>query len=91
MRMLRRLPLLKEAILPRGMSHSICAFDSRLFSSRYLKYMPSHELRGSSVLEIEVYRHHTIGSDDYIGGAKESIEFLVAEGATGGRFLSLGD
>jgi hypothetical protein len=53
--------------------------------------MPSNDLHGSSVLEIEVYRHHTIGSDDYVGGAKERIDVLVAEGATGGQPLSLND
>jgi hypothetical protein len=62
-----------------------------LLSSRDLKSMPSNDLHGSSVLGIEVYRHHTIGSDEYIGGAKERIELLLAEGATGGQSSSLND
>jgi hypothetical protein len=48
--------------------------------------MPSNVLHESSVLEIKVYRNHTIGWDDYIGGVKESIEVLLAEGATGQSF-----
>jgi hypothetical protein len=60
-----------------------------LLSSRCLKYMSSNDLHASSVLEIEVYGHHTIGSDDYIGGAKEKVELLVGEGATGGQPFSL--
>jgi hypothetical protein len=52
-------------------------------SSHDLIPMPSNDLHGSSVLEIQVYRNDTIGRDDYIGGLKESIEVLLAEGATG--------
>ncbi|KAF8510431.1 hypothetical protein JB92DRAFT_439283 [Gautieria morchelliformis] len=44
-----------------------------------------NDLHGSSVLGIKVYRHHTIGNDEYIGGAKERIELLLAEGASGGQ------
>jgi hypothetical protein len=54
-----------------------------LLSSRELKSTPSNDLHGSPVLEIEVYRDRTIGSDDYIGGTKQRIEALLAEGATG--------
>jgi hypothetical protein len=53
--------------------------------------MPSNDLHESSVLEIAVYGHHTIGPDDYIGGAKESIEVLLVEGATGGQSFSFID
>jgi hypothetical protein len=53
--------------------------------------MSSNDLHGSSVLEIELYRHHTFASDDYIGGAKDRIELLLAEGATGGQSSSLND
>jgi hypothetical protein len=59
-----------------------------LFSSHDLKPMPSNDLHESSVLEIEVYRYHKIGRDDYIGGMKENIEVLLAEGATGQSFRS---
>jgi hypothetical protein len=44
--------------------------------------MPSDGLHGSSVLEIEIYKHRTIGNNEYIGGAKERIEVLLAAGAT---------
>jgi hypothetical protein len=54
-----------------------------LLPSHDLKPTPSNDLHESSVLEIEVYRHHKIGRDDHIGGVKESIEVLLAEGATG--------
>ena len=59
-----------------------------LLSSRELKSTPSNDLHGFPALEIEVYRDRTIGSDDYIGGAKERIEVLLAEGATGGQCFS---
>jgi hypothetical protein len=37
------------------------------------------------VLGIEVYGHRIFTSDEFIGGTKESIELLIAEGATGGQ------
>jgi len=38
---------------------------------------------GSSVLECRVYAKHKIGSDDFIGRTKETVESLLAEGAAG--------
>ena len=51
--------------------------------------MPSNDLNEGSILGIEVYRHHTIGSDEYIGGAKERIELLLAQGTTRGQSVSV--
>jgi hypothetical protein len=42
----------------------------------------------SSVFEMQVYAQRTIGSDDYIGALKDSIEILFAEGTTTGPFCS---
>ena len=56
-----------------------------LLSSHNLESMPSNDLNEGSILGIEVYRHHTIGSDEYIGGAKEKIELLLAQGTTRGQ------
>jgi hypothetical protein len=70
-------------MLPCGKSLSICVSNPVLLPSHDLKHTPSNDLHESSVLEIEVYRHHKIGRDDYIGGVKESIELLLAEGAKG--------
>jgi hypothetical protein len=55
-----------------------------LLSSRDLKSIHSKDLQSSSVLGIEVYGRR-IFTDELIGGTKESIELLVAEGATGGQ------
>jgi hypothetical protein len=57
-----------------------------LLSSRDLESTPSNDLHGSPVLEIAVYRNRTMRSDDYIGGAMEMIEVLLAEGGTGQSF-----
>jgi hypothetical protein len=62
-----------------------------LLSSGDLKSTPSNNLHASPTLEIEVYRDRTIGSDDYIGGAKEGVEVLLVEGATGSQSFSLID
>lgn len=47
--------------------------------------MHSKDLDGSSVLEIEVYGRRIFMRDEFIGGAKERIELLVAEGKRGGQ------
>ena len=47
--------------------------------------MHSNELDGSSVLGIEVYGRRIFTRDKLIGGAKERIELLVAEGKRGGQ------
>jgi hypothetical protein len=65
--------------------------DSSVIVFTRAQSTPSNDLHGSPVLEIEVYRDRTIGSDDYIGGAKERIEVLLAEGATTGLPFSLID
>jgi hypothetical protein len=44
------------------------------------------DTQSSSVFEIRVYARRTIGTDDYIGGLKDSIEVLFATGTTNGRF-----
>ena len=48
-------------------------------------------MQGSSVMEFEVYGHHAIGRDDYIGGMQFTIDVLLAEGLgiTGGYSCSL--
>ncbi|KAF8516291.1 hypothetical protein JB92DRAFT_2276660 [Gautieria morchelliformis] len=46
-----------------------------------------YHLNRSSVLEIEVYGHRPFARDDYIGGAKEQIELLLAEGGTGAAIV----
>lgn len=50
-----------------------------------IKSMHSNELDGSSVLGIEVYGRRIFTRDKLIGGAKERIELLVAEGKRGGQ------
>jgi hypothetical protein len=63
-----------------------------LLSSCDLNSLPSHDLHGSSALEIKVYGHHTFVLHDYIGGMKESIGVLLAEQrATGGQSFLLID
>jgi hypothetical protein len=39
---------------------------------------------GSSVLECRVHTKRKIGSDDFIGGTKDTIDTLLTEGAVGG-------
>jgi hypothetical protein len=56
-----------------------------LLSSRDLKSIHSKDLHSSSVLGIEVYGRRIFTRDEFIGGTKERIELLVAEGATGGQ------
>jgi hypothetical protein len=73
------------------MSHSICAFNSNVIIFTRPKSMPSKDFHGSSVLGIEVYGRRIFTRDEYIGFAKESIELLLAGGATGGQSLSLID
>jgi hypothetical protein len=46
------------------------------------------DAQNSSVFEIQVYARRTIGTDDYIGGLKDSIEVLFAKGTTNGLFHS---
>lgn len=53
--------------------------------------MPSNDLHGSSVLGIEVYGCRVFQRDEFIGGVKEKMELLVAEGAREGRPLPLHD
>jgi hypothetical protein len=56
-----------------------------LLSSRDLKSIHSKDLQSSSVLGIEVYGRRIFTRDEFIGSTEESIELLVAEGATGGQ------
>ena len=49
------------------------------------------EAIGSSVLECRVYAKHKIGNDDFIGGTKDTIESLLAEGAAGGLYILILD
>jgi hypothetical protein len=37
---------------------------------------------------MQVYAQRSIGNDDYIGGLKNTIESLFAEGTTNGMFCS---
>jgi hypothetical protein len=46
------------------------------------------DTQSSSVFEIQVYARRTIGTDDYIGVLKDSIEVLFATGTTNGLFRS---
>ena len=39
---------------------------------------------GSSVLQCMVYAKRKVGSDDFVGETKDTIESLLAEGAAGG-------
>jgi hypothetical protein len=49
--------------------------------------MGDSDVLGSSVLECRVYTKHNIGTDNFIGGTKEVIGSLLAEGAEGGMYL----
>lgn len=42
---------------------------------------------GSSVLEIQIWAHHRMSQDDYIGGSKETIESLLKQEPTGSSRL----
>jgi hypothetical protein len=47
---------------------------------------------GSSVFQCMVYAKRKVGSDDFVGETKDTIESLLAEGAAGGPsilFLNL--
>ena len=77
--------LLRGTILRHGVTPSTCGFNCNVIIFTPLKSIPSNDLHGGSVLGIEVYRHRVFTRDEYVGGAKERIEFLVAEGATGGQ------
>jgi hypothetical protein len=48
-----------------------------------------NDVLGSSVLECRVYTKCKFGSDDFIGGVKETVESLLAEGASGGLYLPI--
>ena len=43
----------------------------------------------SSLLECRLYVKHNIRNDDFIGGTKDTIELLLAEGAAGGLYIFL--
>jgi hypothetical protein len=55
-------------------------------SCRVINFRDSDAL-GSSVLECRVYAKRKIHSDDFIGGVQETVESLLAEGASGGLYL----
>jgi hypothetical protein len=44
---------------------------------------------GSSLLECRLYAKHNMRKDDFIGGTKDTIESLLAEGAAGGLYIFL--
>lgn len=67
--------------------------DGELVLVSEMKAAPSHgividacdsDVFDSSVLECRVYAKHKIGSDDFIGSIRETIESLLAEAAGGG-------
>jgi len=52
------------------------------------QYQRSSDAFGSSALECQAYVKHRFGSDEFIGGTKETIESLLAEAGTGGQHFS---
>jgi hypothetical protein len=75
-------------MLSRGLTHSICTFDSSVIIFTRLNSMSSNDLHGSSVLRIDVYGRRIFARDEYIDGAKERIELLVSDGTTGSQSIS---
>ena len=41
----------------------------------------------SSTLECQVYAGRKLGNDDFVGGIKDMVEALLAQGAAGGPHL----
>jgi hypothetical protein len=48
--------------------------------------LASDGTKGSSIFEMQVYAQRTIGTDDYIGGLKDTVEILFANGTINGMF-----
>jgi hypothetical protein len=43
----------------------------------------------SSTLECRLYAKHNILKDKFIGGTKDAVELLLAEGTAGGLYVSM--
>lgn len=59
-------------------------------TSHYIVYIVATDSQGSYatgsfMLECRLYANRKIGSNDFIGGTKEAVELLLAEGSTGGQ------